>query len=310
MSFNRIAIYGHRGWASSAITNALIASRAPVRVLYRPGSDASGLPPSVPKVEVDLDNQKQLIAALQDIDIVISLAGREAVSKQHAFIKAIPSTNVKLFVPSDLGFRNYSESALRVPVLKAKFEVEEAAKEAKIPTTLVYVGSFAESTLSIGILGVDVPGNRIIFSGDSANQQANICTRNYVAAAYASIFASTPLDQLQDRAIGLSELRATGKEIAAVLKKKHGAEPQIFRHSPEKIENELESAIKSGSPLALSWYCRKAWGEGIIVKGVSDLWEVEGYKKATLEDLLLEGKLEPYRDVGPQIAKVFDSIFH
>ncbi|KAF3056305.1 hypothetical protein GL218_06512 [Daldinia childiae] len=310
MSFNRIAIYGHRGWASSAITNALIASHALVKVLYRPGSDASSLPSSVPRVEVDLDNQKQLIDALQDIDIVISLAGREAVLKQHAFIKAIPSTNVKLFVPSDLAFRNYAESALRVPVLKAKFEVEEAAKEAKIPITLVYVGSFAESALSIGILGVDVPGNRVIFSGDSANQQANICTRNYVAAAYASIFATTPLEQLQDRAIGLSELRATGKEIAAVLKKKHGAEPQIFRHSSEKIDNELDKAIKSGSPMALSWYCRKAWGEGLIVKGVNDLWEVEGYRKATLEDLLLGGKLEPYRDVGPEMSKVFDSIFH
>ncbi|KAI1646830.1 NmrA-like family protein [Daldinia loculata] len=310
MSFNRIAIYGHRGWASSAITNALIASKAPVKVLYRPGSDASGLPPSVPRVEVDLDDQKQLIAALQDIDIVISLAGREATSTQHAFVKAIPSTNVKLFVPSDLVFRNDAESALRVPVLKAKFEVEEAAKEAKIPITLVYVGSFAESALSIGIFGVDVPKNRVIFSGDSANQQTNICTRNYVAAAYASIFATTPLAQLQGRAIGLSELRATGKEIAAALKKKYGVEPRIFRHSLEKINNELDNAIKSGSPLALSWYCRKAWGEGIIVKGVGNLWEVEGYSKATLDDLLVGGKLEPYRDVGPETSKALDSIFH
>ncbi|KAI8960081.1 NmrA-like family protein [Daldinia sp. FL1419] len=309
MAFNRIAIYGHRGWASSAITNALIASRAPVKILYRPGSDASNLPPSVPKVEVDLDDQSQVIDALKDIDIVISLAGREAVQKQHAFIKAIPKTNVKLFVPSELGFRTYTEAALQVPVLKAKFEIEEAAKEADIPTTLVYVGSFAESTLSIGILGVDVPGNRIIFSGDSANQQASICTRNYVAAAYASIFASTPVEQLQDRKIGLAEFRATGEEIAAALKKKHGAEPQIFRHSLGKIDNELDNAIKTGSPLSLSWYCRKAWGEGIIAKGVTNLWEVEGYKKATLEDLLLGGKLEPYRDVGPQIAKAFDSIF-
>jgi hypothetical protein len=71
MGFNTIAVYGHRGWASSAIVNALAASQAPIRVLYRPGSDISNLPPAVASVEVDVDNQEALIDALKDIDIVM-----------------------------------------------------------------------------------------------------------------------------------------------------------------------------------------------------------------------------------------------
>lgn len=42
------------------------------------------------------------------------------------------------------------EQGLRVPVNKAKSEVEKAAKDAGIPTASVLVGSFAESMLSIG----------------------------------------------------------------------------------------------------------------------------------------------------------------
>ena len=68
--------------------------------------------------------------------------------RQHAFIKAIPKTNVKLFVPSDLGYRKDEKSA-RLPAIKAKAEVEQASKDAGIPTTVVLPGNLAESTFAI-----------------------------------------------------------------------------------------------------------------------------------------------------------------
>ena len=71
MSFNRIAVYGHRGWASSAIVNALAASGAPIKVLSRPSSDVSGLPPSVTTISVDVEDQQALVSALQDVDIAM-----------------------------------------------------------------------------------------------------------------------------------------------------------------------------------------------------------------------------------------------
>lgn len=51
--------------------DALIASGAPVKVLYRPDSDVSRLPNDVPKVAVDLDNEKALTDALKDVDILM-----------------------------------------------------------------------------------------------------------------------------------------------------------------------------------------------------------------------------------------------
>ncbi|KAI0465551.1 NAD(P)-binding protein [Xylaria cf. heliscus] len=309
MSFNRIAIYGHRGWVGSPVVRALAATGAPIRVLHRAESDVSSLPAGVTTATVDLDDAKTIIPALQDIDIVLSFAARDVVPKQQNFIKAIPSTNVKLFVPSDLAFR-VDEQGLQIPANKAKQEVENAAKAAGVPIAVVLVGAFTESALAFPILGVDVPGNRIIVTGDSANQQLPLCTRNYVAAAYASIFAKTPPSQLQGRAIGISELKATGNEIAAALREKHGAEPQKIIHSLEKVDAEIDRGIQNGIPTALSWYCRKAWGVGDIVKGMGeDMWEMEGYQKATLRELLVEGKLERYKDIPPQVAQLFDAAF-
>ena len=169
MSFNRIAIYGHRGWASSVITKALIASKAPVKILHRPASDISQLPDSIEKVEVDVEDTPQLINALKDVDILMyvpdlpsrggsvyqrtftdrcsSLVGQPAIASQFAMLKAIPHTQVKLFVPSELG-SNLTPVQSKIGPLNSKDAVSRAAKKAGIPTTLIWPGSLVESTFA------------------------------------------------------------------------------------------------------------------------------------------------------------------
>ncbi|KXH34388.1 hypothetical protein CSIM01_00299 [Colletotrichum simmondsii] len=306
-SFNRIAIYGHRGWASSKITEALIASGAPIRVIYRPGSDISSLPASVASVEVDVNDEKALVDALHDIDVVISLVGHEGVERQHAFIKAIPKTEVKLFSPSELAGR-YDEQGLKIGVNKAKRQVEEASIAAGIPTSLVLLGNFAEFALNTPAMGVDLPGNRIVYSGNSAMEVVDLW--NYVAAAYAAIFASTPIAQIQNRSISISELKVTGEHIAAISEKKHGAPPRLSSLSLERVNSEVEEGLKSGSLFTLAWYCRKIWGTGQQAKMVgNDLWEVQGYNKATLENLIIDGRLEAYRQLPHQVVEYFHGTF-
>ncbi|KAK2602396.1 hypothetical protein N8I77_008931 [Diaporthe amygdali] len=306
---NRIAVYGHRGWASSAIVRALSDSGAPITILHRASSDTHGLPSGVKRIQVDINNREALVAALQDIDIFISLVGHEGVQSQHAFVEAIPHTHVQLFCPSDLAAR-YDEQGLQIPVNKAKDEVERAAKEAGIPTTVVLPGNFAEFALNTKAMGVDIPGNRIIFTGDSAECRLNLCTRDYVAAAYASIFAATPISQLRNRSICLTELSPTGDEIAKALEEKNAAPPKTIVHSLEKVNNEIKSCLQSGSPFALPWYCRKIWGNGKQASMVgSDVWNVGGCRKVGIRELIIDGQLEPYRDLPPQVGEYFESIF-
>ncbi|KAK5738938.1 hypothetical protein LTR17_005664 [Elasticomyces elasticus] len=272
MEFNRIAIYGHRGWASSAIVAALVASGAPVRVLHRPDSDVSVLPDHVDKVAVE-----------------------------HELLKAIPHTSVRLFSPSDLAAR-YDEEGLSLPVNASKARVEASARDAGIPVTIVLPGNFAEFALATPALGVNSRDNEITFSGNSATEPLNICTRNYVAAAYASIFTKTPIREIENRTIGLCELRPTGNDIASVLAQAHGRDPTVTSDSLAKVSAGVTRCLAEGSPFALMWYCRKVWATGQQSKMVgSDIWEVPGYTKATLQSLLAEGKLEPYREMPPQI---------
>lgn len=138
-----------------------------------------------------------------------------------------------------------------------------------------------------------------------------ICsTRKYVAAAYASIFAATPISQLENRAIALCELAPTGSEIEAALEAKHGVAPQVSTHSFDRVNGEVEGGLQSGSPFALAWYCRKIWATGQQSQMVgTDFWEVDGYDKATLEGLVVRGKLEAYREMPPQVAEYFKQCF-
>ncbi|KAJ5764730.1 hypothetical protein N7520_004289 [Penicillium odoratum] len=309
MTFNRIAVYGHRGWASSEIVKALASSGAPLRVLHRPGSDTSSLPARVEVAEVDLMDHASLVDNLKDIDIVICLVGHGGVILEHHFIEAIPKTQVKLFVPSDLAAR-YDEQGNRIPVNRNKFEVEKAARQAGIPTTVVLPGNFVEFALSTPAMGVDCQDNRIHFIGDSALEPLNLCTRSYVAAAYACIFASTPINQLQNRDLALSELVPTGNEIAEALTRKFNTAPLIKHESKENITRELDEAIETGNPFALALYCRKIWATGQQAKMIgADIWDVEDYPKATLSSLIVEGKLKPYRSLPGEVRTFFTNQF-
>lgn len=115
-------------------------------------------------------------------------------------------------------------------------------------------------------------------------------TREYIAAAYASIFAKTPIADLRDRVIGLSELRLTGAEIAKSLELKHGSPPQIFRQSLAEVGRQFDKSVTGGLPLGIPYYCRHLWGAGGYVKAIgSDIWPMDGYRQKTLDELLNGG---------------------
>ncbi|KAM3546140.1 hypothetical protein ARSEF1564_001039, partial [Beauveria bassiana] len=310
MSYNRIAVYGHRGRFSSKILSALIASGAPITVLHRPGSDVSSLPSHVPKIEVNVLDEDALVAALQDIDIVLSLVGDEGIDRELGLVRAIPRTGVKLFVPSDLGLQ-YDQEALAIPVLQKKANVLETARQANIPFTVILIANFAEFTLGSIVMGVDVEGNRLLYTGNAATEKASMCTVDYVAAAYVSIFTTNPVSEISNRAIGLVELAPTGQEISAALEKRHGRKPDIFTQSTEQVTAEFLARLDSDlSALAPAWYWRKLWGTGDLTRLLgSDIWHVPNVRKATLDDLIVKGEVDTYRDLSQVLPILEEAMF-
>lgn len=237
------------------------------------------------------------------------LVGHNGVSLQHHFVEAIPKTQVKLFVPSDLSAR-YDTLGYQIPVNRDKLEVETTSRQAGIPTTVVFPGNFAEFVLSTQALGVDIKNNEILFVGNSASEPINLCTRDYVAAAYADIFSCTAPCQLENRDLALSELTATGTEIAESLEQIFNSPPLTKFEPMEKVIRRTEEAVEKGNPFALALYCRKIWATGEQAKMIGgDMWDVKNYRKATVANLLLEGGLEPYRELPTEVRNFFKHLF-
>lgn len=126
-----------------------------------------------------------------------------------------------------------------------------------------------------------------------------------MAAAYASIFASTKVDELKNRVIGLSELQPTGNEVLEALSKKFNTPPATGLVPTTLVSQQIGQLLEEGNPLALPYYCRKIWGTGQQIAMVgSDIWEVAGYSKSTLTELIVDGKLGEYRGMPPAVRSL------
>lgn len=135
-------------------------------------------------------------------------------------------------------------------------------------------------------------------------------TRKYIAAAYAAIFTKTPISQLQNRSIGLSEFIVTGSDVAAALERKHGTPPQIFRASVERVTKEIEARLQKDDVSAISLAYRLPWATGKHLELVgTDVWDVAGYQKTTLDKVVVEGDLEPFKAFPPQFAALMETTF-
>ncbi|KAF6836283.1 hypothetical protein CPLU01_03781 [Colletotrichum plurivorum] len=223
-------------------------------------------------------------------------------------------TSVKLFVASDLSLQ-YGEKGNRIAILKAKDDLQRAIRATGIPMTRVLTGNFAEFTLGCCGMGIDLTRNRLVHTANSTNEKANMAyvhsTREYVGAAYLSIFTANDISEIQNRTISLTELAPTGNEIAAAMKQKHGKEPEIIVHSLEKVQAAFDESLKAGVPAAAAWFYRKIWGTGELMAMLSsDVWDVPGYRKATLDDLIVSGKVGKYRDLPDFVVTyVEDTMF-
>jgi hypothetical protein len=100
------------------------------------------------------------------------------------------------------------------------------------------------------------------------------------------------LSELTDRSIGLTELSPTGTQIQEALEKRHGSQPRIAKVT----EDESVKKIQEGHPLALMDLVKLKWSRGEHSVG-DNIYELEGYKKATLDDLIVARKLGEYREV-------------
>lgn len=115
------------------------------------------------------------------------------------------------------------------------------------------------------------------------------------------MFTQTPTSRLENKYITLSELTPSGDEIiAAMTVHAGGVPPKIFREPMGAVG----AKIVPQNPFALALYCRKIWANGSLFSMLGDEeWVVEGYQKATVDELVGQGKLGAYREMPPAVKE-------
>ncbi|THX22247.1 hypothetical protein D6C98_05860 [Aureobasidium pullulans] len=133
-------------------------------------------------------------------------------------------------------------------------------------------------------MGIDIVNNRILHTGKSRENPVWLCSRDYVAAGSASLFFLCSASSLAGRTIGLNELHPTTWDIESALHKKAGVPPRVAFDS-------VQNATDLAKADRLDALVRKKMGDGTHNVG-QDMWEVEGYRKRTLDDFISGEALE------------------
>ncbi|THW84124.1 hypothetical protein D6D18_07907 [Aureobasidium pullulans] len=253
---DKIAIIGHNGWAAQAIVKSLAAQAftTPLRVLARDASSITSLPDNVEVARYSWDREESIASALYGIDILL-----QGLSDQTRLVPYMRNANIKLFAPSDLALPYTPEERKTVTVPREKEQLEETLKNAGVPFVTILIGNFTSFAL-------DSP------------------SRDYVAAGYASLFSQCSVSSLAGRTIGFNELHPTTGDIEVALHKKAGVPPRVAFDS-------VQNAADLTKADRLDALVRKKIGDGTHNVG-QDIWEIEGYRKRTLDDFISGDALE------------------
>jgi hypothetical protein len=101
------------------------------------------------------------------------------------------------------------------------------------------------------------------------------------------------------RTIGFNKLSITGADVIRVMTQLNGVSPEVARTTID----EMDRRIKLGHPLSLAYAVTRKHSVG------SDVHEVQRYAKETLENLMLDKQLIPYRSIPIDKSKVLNEFF-
>jgi len=226
-----------------------------------------------------------LTSALAGVDVLIVTLGVTALGLQHKLIAPAKAAGVKLFVPTEFSNIYTPDEVAAVPLLSGKHDVAKALKAHQIPTLLVYTGYWVEILGFQAFTGFNIAGAEVEVFGD--DHPVTYSSLAYIGAALVQLLATGDVSKHAGRTIGVQELQITAKEVIAALERKNGSAPKVTRHSTEDLRAELKSVM------AATHESFPRFGAIVKVKvattgsGVGeDVFEVAGYKKKTVDDVV------------------------
>ncbi|XP_039158682.1 eugenol synthase 1-like [Eucalyptus grandis] len=175
---SRILVFGGTGYIGKHIVRASVSLGHPTCIYARPTGPQTGPSNlnlrhefrsiSINIIEGELEEHEKIVAALKQVDIVISALAYPQVLDQLKIIDAIIAAgNIKRFVPSDFGCEEDKITPLPPfeEFLEKKRKIRRAIEAASIPFTFITANCFAAYFVNL-LLHPHNPHDEIVVYGD------------------------------------------------------------------------------------------------------------------------------------------------
>ncbi|XP_030447358.2 eugenol synthase 1-like [Syzygium oleosum] len=184
---SKILIFGGTGYIGKHMARASVSLGHPTYIYVRPAAAPRTRPSNldlhrefrsvgVRIIEGELEEHEKLVAALKQVDIVISALACPQVPDQLKIIHAIVAAgNIKRFVPSDFGCEEDKITPLPPfqELLEKKRKIRRVTEAAGIPFTFVTANCFAAYFVNVVLHPHDPQDEIVVYGNGEANAVLN-----------------------------------------------------------------------------------------------------------------------------------------
>lgn len=217
MTIKNVIHIGAAGNLGAVVLQELLASDFNVKVLRREGSKTT-FPEGVAVIDADFSSKKSLVAALQDVDAVVSTITNLAALSQHIVIDAAIEAGVQRFIPSDFGANPDHPVSRHLPIFADKIKIQEylieKSKTTAITWTSVATNPFLDWGLEFGfLLGARDGKLRIVGTGDD---KFSATALDSIARSVVGILHHP--DETRNRTVFIDDIKISQNRILALAK--------------------------------------------------------------------------------------------
>ncbi|KAE8375281.1 hypothetical protein BDV26DRAFT_20067 [Aspergillus bertholletiae] len=303
-----IAIAGGTGHLGKHITTALLSkpfipSFASIVLLTRQDVESSPEIPPSPHLQFrNYNSATDLAHALSDIDILINAIGSSGHSFKETLLRAIPETNIQLYLPSEFGVNHYIHDFphLEWDAKKRHDSLSRELLHPKVKICRVFCGLFMEDSIGPWF-GLDTRDGRYESVG-SSGEGVSFTGLGDVGRAVAGIcrlFAERGAGEVPDKVHVAGDTRCIS-EVAKLMEREGGGPIEVTEVALGEYKKRATEVVGS-DPAA---YLRFLMGEGKINHSPAglgcdnELVNPGGgvWKWKSLEELARETQGRPWKD--------------
>ncbi|KAK5164606.1 uncharacterized protein LTR77_009812 [Saxophila tyrrhenica] len=250
-----IAVAGASGALGTPLVHALLAANFQVTALTRLDSQSTH-PPGVKVARVDYTSHSSLSAALTGHDALVVTLTPSASGDQDPIMRAAIAAGVYRIIPSEFGGDMLHPRVRTLPVFKGKRDTQTLVRrlcaESRGTTTftLVFNNLFLDWGIELG-LAIDLAGKKMEFV-DGGERYFTAAPLEFIARGVVAILQRP--EETADRAIRLSGVRMTQKQLLRIAKKVVGEEGWTVTHiESEELKRRGYEGYRRSTSFGGSW---------------------------------------------------------